>query len=353
MNASKFMVEIGGNSMDSGCPNLLARVSGLVFTHDRPAKLTVLGLALLLPSLAGAQELGAVGMSAFPSDTQQIAYINVAQLRASPNYYAIHRQLFDRRMDEFEMFMRQVGTDAEKDVDEILLGWRGAKVEREDFFGVASGRFEPERARQLAGQSGVTRVNYHGTDLYGFSTGDSGSDLFFTFFDEGTAAFGRESDLKVMVDLHSGNGTALDSNSDFVGWENELDGAAPQWGIATGSAATLQAAPWFAGQAKLPFDPATVMGPVKAVLYQVNWSGGFSAHLSLVCQKAENATALAQLITVWKSAQPAPTANGQPGIAQFIQSLQAQANGSRLEINASGPVELAGQVIRGPETGEP
>lgn len=309
-------------------------------------------LALSTPSLAHAQGLGGTGLANFPSDTQQIAYVNVAGLRASPNYYAIHRQLFDRRMDEFEMFMRQIGTDAEKDVDEILLGWRGGKIERENFFGEASGRFQPERAHELAGQAGIMRVNYHGTELYGFNSGEEGSDLYFTFFDEGTAAFGRESDLKVMVDLHSGNGTALDSNSDFVSWENELEGSAPQWGIATGPAAALQAAPWFAGQAKLPFDPSTVMAPVKAVLYQVDWSGGFSTRLSLVCQKAENATALAQLIAVWKSAQPPPAANGQPGIAQFIQSLQAQANGSRVEISASGPVELAGQIIRGPELGE-
>jgi hypothetical protein len=309
-------------------------------------------LVLFNPCVARAQGLGGRGLASFPPDTQQIAYINTAQLRASPNYYAIHRQLFDRRMDEFEMFMRQVGTDAEKDVDEILLGWRGAKIERENFFGVASGRFQPQRASQLAAESSVARVNYHGVELYGFNSGDASSDLYFTFFDEGTAAFGRESDLKAMVDLHSGDGTALDSNSDFVNWENELEGAAPQWGIAKGPAAALQAAPWFAGQGKLPFDPASVMAPIKAVLYQVDWSGGFSAHLILVCQKAENATALTQLIMLWKSSQPPPTANGQPGISQFIQSLQAQANGSRVEVSASGPIELVGQIIRGAESGE-
>jgi len=95
-----------------------------------------------------------------------------------------------------------------------------------------------------------------------------------------------------------------------------------------------------------------VMAPIKAVLYQVDWSTGFSARLSLVCQKPENATALTQLITLWKSAQAAPTASGQPSIARFIQSLQAQANGSRVEISASGPVELVGQIIRGPESGD-
>ena len=277
--------------------NPLALASRLTGRLKKVAWLTVtMSLALLLPAMAKAQGLGAAGLSNFPSDTEQVAYVNVAELRSSPNYYAIHRQLFDRRMDEFEMFMRGAGTDGEKDVDEILLGWRGGKLGSEDFFGVASGRFDPEHARQLAPQHGVTRVNYHGTPLYGVDAGDANADLYFTFLDESTAAFGRETDVKAMVDLHAGNGTALDSNSDFVSWENELDGAAPQWGIATGPAAAVQAAPWFAGQGKLRLDPATVMAPIKAVLYQVDWSTGFSARLSLVCQKPENATALTQLI---------------------------------------------------------
>src|SRR5437016_2357362 len=234
-------------------------------------------LVLLIPSLANAQELGATGLRDFPADTQQIAYLNMAELRSSPNYFAIHRQLFDHRMDEFEMFLRQIGTDAEKDVDEILLGWRGGNIEREDFFGVASGRFDPQHAHDLAADQGVMVVNYHGAELYGFNAAETNSNLYFTFLDETTAAFGRQTDLKALVDLHQGDGPPLDSNPDFVGWENELEAAAPQWGIATGRAAALQAAPWFAGAGgKVPLDPATVMAPIKAVLYRVDWTSGFT-----------------------------------------------------------------------------
>jgi len=325
------------------------------------------GLGLLIPSLASAQELGATGLRDFPADTQQVAYVNMAELRSSPNYFAIHRQLFDRRMDEFEMFLRQIGTDAEKDVDEILLGWRGGKIERENFFGVASGRFDPQHAHDLAADQGVMVVNYHGAELYGFNGAETNSNLYFTFLDETTAAFGRQTDLKALVDLHQGDGPPLDSNPDFVSWENELEAAAPQWGIATGRAAALQAAPWFAGAgSKVPLDPATVMAPIKAVLYRVDWTSGFTAHLSLICQKAENATALAQLITLWKASQQAPPANGstpltvpersrregQSSLTPLFQSLQAQADGKRVELSASGPVEIVGQIIRGAGGGD-
>jgi len=316
------------------------------------APLILAGLILLFPSLANAQELGETGLRDFPPDTQQVAYLNMAELRSSPNYFAIHRQLFDRRMDEFEMFLRQVGTDGEKDVDEILLGWRGGKIERENFFGVASGRFDPQHAHDLAADQGVMVVNYHGAELFGFNGGETNSDLYFTFFDGTTAAFGRQTDLKAMVDLHSSDGPALDSNADFVSWENELDSAAPQWGIARGPAAAVQAAPWFEGAGKIPIDPATVMAPIKAVLYRVDWTSGFTAHLSLICQKAENATALAQLIALWKASQQAPPAKGQSGLAPLFQSLQAQADGTRVELSASGPVEIVGQIIRGPGSGE-
>src|SRR5204862_6122626 len=106
--------------------NPLALASRLMGRLKKVAWLTVtMSLALLLPTMAKAQGLGAAGLSNFPFDTEQVAYVNVAEHRASHNYYAIHQQLFDRELDVFEMFTRRAGTDGEKDVDEILLSWRG------------------------------------------------------------------------------------------------------------------------------------------------------------------------------------------------------------------------------------
>ena len=115
-------------------------------------------------------------------------------------------------------------------MDEVMLGWRGEMVGPAGFLGLAAGRFQPDLIQKFFQQTNLPVREYNGADLYAFGSGTDANDLFFTFFDNTLAAFGRLGDVKAMVDARMGSINALNTNSDFVNWQGELDGTAPAMG---------------------------------------------------------------------------------------------------------------------------
>jgi len=155
------------------------------------------------------------------------------------------------------------------------------------------------------------------------------------------------SDLRAVLDGRAGQRLTLESNPSMVNWEAELEGTAPQWGVLTGKGAANMAAPWLTGGgAKLPVDPSVALAPVMAVLYRMEWSSGFSTHLSIICQNAESATALEKLLALWRDSQQA--AGGSGDTVSLLAGLDVQANGSRVELSLTGPIEALDIMSRPP-----
>jgi hypothetical protein len=298
-------------------------------------------MALLFPGQLHGQGIARNALSSFPAGTHQFVYTNLEQLRDSAQYPKIRQRLFGGPLRGFADFLRSARVDPEKDVDEVVLGWRGPATGNIDFFGLANGHFDPEHVRQFFTQRGLPTSDYGGLHLYAPASGKG--DLWFTFLGSSSAAFGRMGDLKALLDVRAGTSPALDSNPQFLSWEGELEGSAPQWGVATGRAATNEAARWLAGGLKAPADLGALMGPVQAVLYSIDLSEQFSARISVVCDRPETAAALAQILTLWRSS-PAAAGNSSANLSAFLQGLALGANGSRVELSGSGPVELLDEL---------
>lgn len=306
-----------------------------------------LTLALLLsPALASGQGVARDALAMFPADTQQLAYLNLAQFRGMAEYPQIRRYLLTSQLRDFQDFLRSVGVDPEKDVDEIVLGWRGESGGGAGFYGRAEGRFDLDRVQQLFRKQQLPVREYQGQQLYAFGSGTSTMDMFFAFLSPSSAAFGRLADLKDILDVRARVKPALDTNSKFVDWEAELEGTAPQWGISTGKAAANQVAPWISAGRNLNVDPSTILGPVQAFLYRLEWAGGITANLSIVCQSAESASAFATLLTLWRDSRPAEATPTSLGL--MLQSLQVHTDGTRVELTAFGPIETFDQILHGP-----
>jgi hypothetical protein len=285
-------------------------------------------------------------MASFPADTQQIAYSNFAQLRSSPDYPQIRQHVLYQQFRGFQEFLRSLGIDPEKDVDEVMLGWRGESLSGPGGYGLAAGRFEPDKVRELVTQTRLPVQSYAGLDLLAFGSGADPADIFFTFLDSSLAAFGRLHDLKALLDVREGSANPLESNQTFRSYEAELEQTSPQWGILTGKAAANVAAPWLSGGKKSTIDMTAFLEPVQAVLYRVDWDGGFSAHISVICKTPESAAGLFKLLNILKSAPVFSAAGGGPGSASPLQNLDARQNGPRLELSVSGPAEALDQVLK-------
>ncbi len=299
---------------------------------------------LCFPALLAADQLPGEALNTFPADTLQVAFTNLATLRSLSVYPQIRQRILNRQLHAFEDFLRPMGIEPEKDIDEVMLGWRGETLGPANFLGLAAGRFQPALIQQYFDRTSLPVRQYDGSDLYAFGSGSDPDDLFFTFFDSTLAGFGRLADLKAMLDARQGSINALNANSDFVNWQGELDGTAPQWGIMNGKSAANLAALWLApGGQKVDFS--SLGRSVRALLYRVQWDTGFSAHLVMVCDTPESAAGFATLIGLLQQAAKQPTPAGGAAVPSILQNVDPHRDGARLELDVSGPPEMLDQIL--------
>jgi len=311
------------------------------------ALLAILAFAgtILFPALLGDDQLPQEALNTFPADTLQVAFTSLSELRSSSAYPQIRDRIINRQLRAFQDFLRPMGIDLDKDVDEVMVGWRGEMAGPTGYMGLAAGRFQPDLIGKYFDRTNLPVRQYDGANLYAFGSGGDPEDLFFTFINGSTAIFGRLTDVKAMLDARQGSANALNSNSDFVGWEGELEGTAPQWGILNGKSASNLAATWLAGSGRKDVDFSSMSHSVRALLYRVQWDSGFSAHLVMVCDSAASATGFSTLLTMLQNvAQQAPTSVG-AGLPPILQNLQTHRDGQRLEMDVSGPPEALDQIL--------
>ncbi len=300
---------------------------------------------LLFSSPLRADQLPGEALGIFPADTLQVAYTDLATLRTSSVYPQIRERILNRQLRAFEDFLRPMGIDPEKDIDEIMLGWRGEMVGPAGYLGLALGRFQIDAAQKYLAQANVQAAHYDGADLYPFGAGGGSNDLSFTFLDSTLAAFGRPADLKLMLDARQGSINALSANSDFVSWEGELDGTAPQWGILNGKSAANMAGAWLAPSGQKTIDLSSLARSVRALLYRVQWDSGFTANLFMICDTPETAAGFDNLLGLLKQASKQPPESGGVTLPTILQSIQTQRDGARLEMDISGPPEMLDQIM--------
>jgi hypothetical protein len=304
------------------------------------------GLGVLgFPAPLAADILPGEALTTFPADTLQVAYTNLADLRSLAIYPQIRQRILNRQLKAFEDFLRPMGIEPEKDIDEVMLGWRGEVMGPSAYLGMAAGRFQPGLIQQYFDHTGLPVQQYNGANLYAFGSGTDPDDLFFTFFDTSLAAFGRLSDVKAMVDARQGTTNALNTNSDYVSWQGELDGSAPQWGIVNGKSAANMAAAWMAPAGQKSVDLSSLSRSVRALLYHIQWDTGFSTQLVMVCNTPESAAGFATLLgLLQQAAQKSAPASG-TALPPILQSIETHRDGARLELDVSGPPELLDQIF--------
>jgi hypothetical protein len=292
-----------------------------------------------------ADQLPSEALNTFPADTLQVAFTNLATLRSLSVYPQIRQRILNRQLHAFEDFLRPMGIEPEKDIDEVMLGWRGETVGPSGYLGLAAGRFQPALIQQYFDHTNLPVREYDGANLYAFGSGSDPDDLFFTFFDSSLAGFGRLGDMKAMLDARQGSANALNANSDYVNWQGELESTAPQWGILNGKSASNLAALWLAPGGKKSVDVSSLGRNVRALLYRVQWDTGFSTQLFMVCDTPESAAGFATLVGLLQRAAQQHQPAGSTPLPPILQSIETHRDGARLELDVSGPPEMLDQIL--------
>lgn len=311
-----------------------------------PAALLLAGLATFqLPIPLAADQLPGEALNTFPADTLQVSYTNLAALRSLPVYPQIRQRMLNRQLRAFEDFLRPMGIEPEQDIDEVMLGWRGELVGPAGYLGLAAGRFQPNVIQKNVEHAGLPVRQYDGANLYAFGSGGDPDDVFFTFLDSTLAAFGRLGDVKAMLDARQGSLNALNANSDYVNWQGELDGTAPQWGILNGKSAGNLAGLWLAPSGQKSVDLSSLGRSVRALLYRVQWDTGFTAQIIMVCDTPESAAGFSNLIGLLQQAAQKPAPAGGVTLPAILQSIETRRDGARLELDVSGPPEMLDKIL--------
>lgn len=312
----------------------------------RTATLAALALALFSSWQLKAQNAARAGMASFPTDTQQVAYSNLLQLRFTPAYPRLRENAVFQQFRGFEDFLRAAGLDPEADVDEVMLGWSGQSLSGPGSYGIAAGRFEPANIQGFFTRNRLPVPFYGDFGLFVFRSGADGKTTLFTFLNSSLAAFGRRHDLEAILNVQDGSAPALNTNREFQDYAASLEGKSAQWGILTGEAAANVAGNWLSQGKQAAPDLSAFSQLVQAVLYRVDWDRGFTAHISVVLKTSESAEGLLKLLELLKGMPTLAAIAGSPGASSLLQSLDARQDGSRLELTISGPPEALAGILK-------
>jgi hypothetical protein len=248
-------------------------------------------VAVLLFSAVGAwaSAMSSSARSVIPSDVQQVITVDYRTLKNSSTAMALKDQVLPPSLKEFEVSLKGVGINPEKDVDQLTFasyrhGKEGVKV-----VGVAQGSFSAKAFVKKAKLNKVKPLKYRDSDIYPMSGG-----MQMTFLDESSLLFGDGSALKGALDARDGYTSALDANSQVTDMIGSVE-SGTVWSVLDqqGTQNMLLSALGDAGKLA---DFNTVKKHVLGSRYAMSFASGVNFDLDVVTSDSVTAATLSSLV---------------------------------------------------------
>ncbi len=296
-------------------------------------------MGLVSASPAYAQDLLKDALASFPKDTIRVEYSSPARLRALPNYSSLRRRYVGPNLVNLESSLEKLGI-RENDVDELVMGWRIAGQAAE-FFGLASGRFDPKSISKAAAEQGVGTVSVGDRQAYCLGTGKAETCVAVLAASRGV--FGPLALLQALEGARASEAASLGSNERFMKYLNGARTDAPIWGVAVGPAIADWFKGWMPGQENLQMDWSSTFGNVEALSYSAQVGENAQLSVNLDCSTPDAAANLRQLLDGVKILQQIAWQNRKPNQPNPFQGLQVAVQGNRVNLNLSSSfAELEG-----------
>jgi hypothetical protein len=251
--------------------------------------LIVLGLLISFSLAASAMPLGSSARTVIPSDIQQIISVDYRALKNSQTAQALKQQVLPPTLKEFELALKGVGIDPDKDVEQLTfasfrLPKQGVKV-----VGIAQGQFPTATVLKKMRLNKVRPLKYHEVNTYPMSGG-----MQMALLNEDALVFGDLAALKGALDARDGYSPALDSNSQVVDMVGSVD-SGMVWSVLDqqGTQNMLRSA---LGDASRLADYDTVKKRILGSRYTMNFSNGVNFDLDVVTSDSMTAGTLSSLL---------------------------------------------------------
>jgi hypothetical protein len=282
--------------------NLAAAISAMT------AGSLIATLLLVTPPPARAGRLSTDIIALFPKEVGEFAYADLKKARSMKWFPQLQQQMLPERFRQFEKFLASAGVDPNSQVEELAWGLVAEGVTSktegtgstavpsgEQVVGVALGNFSPDSTEAYFKAQKLPTVKARNYNLYAFGTGSGPSDLFFTFIDSSTAAFGHRGTLEKMIEVRFGSEEGLLRNDKFFPLINEANGGGVVWAVLN-PAYTRLAMQQLAPEVQQFPEAAKLVSRMQNMLINVNASSGIDGKFQAICGSVDDANTLAQLL---------------------------------------------------------
>src|SRR5271163_2150718 len=307
----------------------------------------LLGAISLLPKPAAAGTLGADKLALFPKETAEIGYADMKKARTMKWFPQLQEQMLPANFKQFEKFLASAGVDPNSQVEELAWGLvpegMTAKTEQagssavptgEQVVGVALGNFTPDSTKAYFKQQKLPTFDVRGYTLYAFGTGSGANDLFFTYFDSSTAAFGHRKLLEEMIEVHFGQEDSLLRNDKIYPLIAEANGTGVVWTVLN-AAYTRLAMQQLAPEVQQFPDAAKLITRMQNMIISVNASSGIDGKFQAICGSVDDANALGQLIQAGLLYKKYQASKDNPDLAALLDQATVTPAGDRVSLRMS------------------
>jgi hypothetical protein len=317
-------------------------VTGKRISRGIAAVCVLTAMALLTAKPARAGRLGADVIALFPKEVGEFAYADLKKARTMPWFSQLQEQMLPDRFRQFEKFLASAGVDPNTQVEELAWGLVAegvtSKTERagssavptgEQVVGVALGNYSPDSTEAYFKRQKLPTVKARNYTLYAFGTGTGANDLFFTFIDSSTAAFGHRAVLEKMIEVRFGSDEGLLRNEQFFPLVNEANGSGVVWAVLN-PAYTRLAMQQLAPEVEQFPEAAKLVTRMQNMIINVNASSGIDGKFQAVCGSTEDANTLAQLIQAGFLYKRYQAGKDNPELAQLLDQAHVSPAGDRV-----------------------
>jgi hypothetical protein len=278
---------------------------------------------LFLSVAALAMPLGSSTRAVIPSDIQQLISVDYRALHDSPTAQALKQQVLPESMKQFEMALKGIGIDSDRDVDTLTfvayrMGKKDVKVA-----GMAQGSFSSKTVLKRMKLKKILPSKYRSAYIYAMGNG-----MMMTFLDESTLLFGDDGAVKGALDARDGYAQTLDSNSQMSDMMASVDGS-PVWSLLDqqGTQNMMRSA---LGDASKVADYDTVKKRLLGSRYTMDFSSGVTFNLDVITSDSMTAATMSSLV---KAGMLYKKMNASPIEKVAIDALTVDSDSSKLQLH--------------------
>jgi hypothetical protein len=279
--------------------------------------------SILLASVAYAMPLNSSSRAVIPAEAVQVISVDYRALKDSPTAMALKQQLMPDNIKQFEVALKAIGIDPDKDVDSLAFASFRMAKQGVRGVGIAAGPFDMKSVLKKMKLQKFVPKKYGTSNVYPMDGG-----FIMSFLDDSTLLFGDSTAVFAALDVRDGKALSLDTNGDMADLMDNVD-SAPVWSILDqqGTQTMMHSA---LGDASKIADYDTLKKRLLGSRYTMSFSSGVNFDATIVTSDSVSAGTLASMVKAYLLYKKTTAAAGEKVV---MENTSADSDGNNVVIH--------------------